>query len=105
MNSQPKSSNSASAPPPALFFDTHSLNTIYANFFRASGSTDELILDFGVDAHHQTLNGPEPIVLSQRLVLSWSNAERLARMLHELIQHHNKSRLPRTSPDGTQSRT
>ncbi len=101
MSNQPQTATSSSSSLPSPPLEAHSLTAIYANFFRASGTADELILDFGVDAHQQTPNGPEPIVLSQRLVLTWNNAQRLARMLHDLIQHHDKRALPPTPPPHT----
>ncbi len=88
--------------PPSGFHLTHpnscSLSTTYTNFFRASGSAEELILDFGLDPHRRTEDAPEPAVMLQRLVLTWNNARRLAVMLHELIQMHDKTHAPR-NPD------
>lgn len=73
-----------SKPVPTL--DLHALTTTYSNYFRASGSADEVILDFGVDGHHHNANGPEPIQLLQRVALSWSNAQQLLLALQQLIQ-------------------
>ena len=79
----------------ALPVDPHPLFTMYTNYFRASGSAEELILDFGLDPHRHTDDAPEPAALHQRLVLTWNNARRLAVMLHELIQLHDKAHAPR----------
>jgi hypothetical protein len=77
-----------------LTIDTRSLPTTYTNVFRASGSAEELILDFGLDAHRRTAEGGEPAVMLQRLVLTWGHAKRLALMLRDLVQLHEKSHGP-----------
>ncbi|HEY7426823.1 MAG TPA: DUF3467 domain-containing protein [Gemmataceae bacterium] len=75
--------------------DTRSLPTTYTNYFRASGSAEELILDFGLDPQrHNPNDAPEPTVLLQRLVLTWGNAKQLARMLHDLIQRYEQTHGP-----------
>ena len=61
-------SQALSPTPPIL--DLRALNIIYSNFFRVSGSSEELILDFGVDGHFRTGHQPEAIHLTQRLVLT-----------------------------------
>jgi hypothetical protein len=55
------------------------LPATYTNVFRASGSPEELILDFGLDAHRRTAEGGEAAVMVQRLVLSWGSAKRLSK--------------------------
>jgi hypothetical protein len=88
--------------------DPRSLPATYTNYFRASGSAEELILDFGLDAHRHGGDDSEPIVMLQRLVLTWGHAQRLARMLHDLLQRHeqthgplaNANRPPHLSPPG-----
>ena len=70
------------------------LPTTYTNVFRASGSAEELILDFGLDPHRRMAEGGEAAVMSQRLVLTWGHAKRLALMLRDLVQLHEKSHGP-----------
>jgi hypothetical protein len=78
-------------PPSSSSFEKASLPTTYSNVFRASGSAEELILDFGLDAHRRTADGGEPAVMLQRLVLTWSHAKRLALMLRDLVQMHEQN--------------
>ncbi len=77
------------------------LPSTYANVFRASGSAEELILDFGLDAHRHGDDNPEPIVMLQRLILTWNNAKQLARILNELIHIHDKNHGQRQLPSST----
>jgi hypothetical protein len=93
------SEQSASSPIPTpqltLPIDRRSLPTTYTNYFRASGSAEELILDFGLDPQrHNPDDDPESIVLLQRLVLTWGNAKQLARMLLDLLQRYEQSHGP-----------
>ena len=81
----------SSVAPSAASFEGRSLPTNYTNVFRASGSAEELILDFGLDPHRRTTEGGEPAVMLQRLVLTWGHAKRLALMLRDLVQLHEKS--------------
>ncbi len=77
-----------SMPVPSL--DLHAMKTTYSNYFRASRSAEEVILDFGVDGHHHTANGPEPIQMLQRLILPWSSAQQLFVALQQMLQQRNK---------------
>jgi hypothetical protein len=89
-------SDQSQATTPAV--DAHALMATYTNYFRASGSAEELILDFGLDAHRHIGDAAEPIVLLQRLVLTWGHAQRLARMLHDLLQRHEQTHGPIPRP-------
>lgn len=71
MNEQYVSSILSISGLPLLPFDSRSLLTTYTNVFRASGSAEELILDFGFDAHRRTTDGGEATVMLQRLALTW----------------------------------
>jgi hypothetical protein len=85
----------ASVAQPTASGAAHTLPTTYTNYFRASRSAEELILDFGLDPHRRTDDAPEAPMLLQRLVLTWPNARRLAGLLHELLQLHDKAHAPR----------
>jgi hypothetical protein len=87
-----ETASSSLAPTPGA--DARSLSPTYTNVFQASGSAEELILDFGLDAHRRTDAGSEPTVMLQRLVLTWGHARRLAVMLNNLIQLHDKNHGP-----------
>jgi len=66
------------------------MNITYSNYFRVSGSSEELILDFGVDGHFRTDHQPEAIHLTKRLILTWNNAERLLIALQQMLPQHHK---------------
>jgi hypothetical protein len=72
--------------PPAL--DRRNLTVTYANYHQASGTAEELVLDFGLHSGAHGDAGPEPVALTQRLVLSWPTAQRLLQTLATLLQHH-----------------
>jgi hypothetical protein len=98
MSDQPNSVSMPTAPAkPAPALDTRSLTVTYSNYFRSSASDSEVILDFGLHAYHQDANGPEPIQLTHRLVLSWNTARALCRGLHHLLQQHEQASAPLAS--------
>lgn len=66
----------------------------YINMFRARCSAEELILDFGLDAHQRTDHSTKVVVLLHRLVLTWNNAKHLALMLHDLIYYQEMTHAP-----------
>ena len=67
---------------------SESLASIYANFFRVTGTFEELILDFGLHTGLVTQAGPEAIELSHRVVMSYPAAKRLLETLaRSVIQH------------------
>ena len=93
---------SQSATPP---LDAHELDVIYSNYFRTSAGEGEVILDFGLHAYHHDPDGrPEPIQLTNRVVLPWHTAHMLSRALNALIQQHDRANtanrlpLPSTLP-------
>jgi hypothetical protein len=65
--------------PPAI--DRRNLTVTYANYHQASGTAEELVLDFGLHSVAHGDAGPEPVALTQRLVLSWPTAQRLLQTL------------------------
>ncbi|HEY7314045.1 MAG TPA: hypothetical protein VH643_32140 [Gemmataceae bacterium] len=93
---------SQSATPP---LDAHALAVTYSNYFRTSAGDGEVILDFGLHAYHRDPDGrPEPIQLTNRLVLPWHTAHMLSRALLALLQQRqrtdaaNSPPLPSTPP-------
>jgi hypothetical protein len=61
----------------------------YANFCRVTGSPEELIIDFGLNA--QPLGtSDKPVDISQRIVLNFFTAKRLLHALHVSVQRHEK---------------
>jgi hypothetical protein len=61
----------------------------YANFCRVTGSPEELIIDFGLNAQPMG-DGDQPIEISQRIVLNFFTAKRLLHALHVSVQRHEK---------------
>jgi hypothetical protein len=87
--------NPPSAPAlPAVQFDTHGAVPVYANVFQASGSTEEIVLDFGLFDQRKPDGSPTVLPVSQRLVLSYPTARRLADFLNALLRRHDESHGP-----------
>jgi hypothetical protein len=94
-HAHPSQSNPSSAPADSdLQFDLRGAAIAYANVFRACGTTEEIILDFGLHDQFQAPSDPGVIPVSQRLVLSHGTAQRLADMLHAVLQHYHPAPRP-----------
>lgn len=64
--------------------------TLYANFCRVTGTPEELIIDFGLNA--QPYGTPtEPIRASQRIVTNYYTAKRLLHALALSVQRHEQA--------------
>ncbi len=61
----------------------------YANFCRVTGSPEELIVDFGLNAQPMGA-GDQPVDINQRIVLNFYTAKRLLHALHVSVQRHEK---------------
>jgi hypothetical protein len=69
--------------------DKHAV-TSYANFCRVTGTPEELIIDFGLNA--QPFGVPqEAVVITQRLVTNYYTAKRLLHALHLSVQRHEQA--------------
>ncbi len=60
---------------------------MYANFCRVTGTPEELILDFGLNAQHFG-NVAEPVDVKQRLVVNYFTAKRMLQALMMSVQRH-----------------
>ena len=61
--------------------------SLYANFCRVTGTPEELILDFGLNA--QPFGAPtEPVEVKQRIVVNYFTAKRMLAALQLTIQRH-----------------
>ena len=61
----------------------------YANFCRVTGSAEELIVDFGMNA--QPLNSADSTVeVQQRVVMNFYTAKRLLHALHVSVRRHEE---------------
>jgi hypothetical protein len=84
-DSQPRAQEQAPASP--IRIDDSKVIASYANFCRATGTPEELILDFGLN--QQPFGTPtEPIPVTQRIVTNFYTAKRLLQALHMTIQRH-----------------
>src|SRR5437763_15588032 len=69
--------------------DTAALTSIYANFFRVTGTPEELVLDFGLNTTQVTQSGtPEAVKLTHRLVMSFYTAKRLLSALQWAVNRY-----------------
>jgi hypothetical protein len=63
---------------------------LYANFCRVTGTPEELILDFGLNA--QPFGMPtEPVEVKQRIVTNYYTAKRMLQALHLSVQRHEQA--------------
>jgi hypothetical protein len=64
----------------------------YANFFRVTGTPEELVLDFGLNTQQLTPAGtPETVKLSHRIVLSFYTAKRLLGALQWAVNRYESN--------------
>lgn len=70
--------------------DDAGLNALYANFCRVTGTPEEIILDFGLNAEPYGKNAG-PIRLTQRLVCNFFTAKRLLMALSVAVQRYEKA--------------
>jgi hypothetical protein len=69
--------------------DKHAIS-LYANFCRVTGTPEELILDFGLNA--QPFGVPtEPVDVKQRIVVNYYTAKRMLQALHMSVQRHEQA--------------
>jgi hypothetical protein len=63
---------------------------LYANFCRVTGTPEELILDFGLNA--QPFGVPtEPVEVKQRIVTNYFTAKRMLQALLMSVQRHEQA--------------
>jgi hypothetical protein len=63
---------------------------LYANFCRVTGTPEELILDFGLNAQPFGLPS-EPVEVKQRIVTNYFTAKRMLQALHLSVQRHEQA--------------
>ena len=75
-----------------LNIDEHAMQTCYANAFRTNATAEEVLLDFGVNLVNPAAsqaNQPEIMFqVSQRVIMNYYSAKRLAITLSQLIRRH-----------------
>jgi len=65
--------------------DLSSLASGYVNWFRFTGSAEELIVDLGLAPQLGQMPPTEPIKLTHRMVMSYYTAKRLLQNLHRAV--------------------
>ncbi len=73
-------------PKPIPVNDTNAISS-YANFCRVTGSPEELIIDFGMNAQPMNSND-QPVDINQRIILNFYTAKRLLHALHVSVKRH-----------------
>ena len=77
-----------------LRVDEREMKTAYANAFRTNGTAEEVMLDFGlnlVGPAGQQQDQPEIIFqVSERIIMNYYSAKRLAITLSQLIRRHEQ---------------
>ncbi len=76
-----------------LHVDERDLTTSYANAFRANGTAEEVMLDFGLNLVGQPAQGGQPEILfkvTNRVVMNYFSAKRLAITLSQIIRRHEE---------------
>jgi hypothetical protein len=75
---------------PQLIVDASKVHAAYANFCRVTGTPEELIIDFGLNA--QPMGVPtEPIAVTDRIVMNYYTAKRMLGALHMSVQRHESA--------------
>jgi len=77
-----------------LRVDERAMNTAYANAFRANGTAEEVMLDFGLNLLNpasQKQEMPEIVFsVSERVIMNYYSAKRLAITLSQMIRRHEE---------------
>jgi hypothetical protein len=79
----------AAEPMPVPVDESHILAT-YANFCRVTGTPEELIVDFGLNKQVGGTS-PETIQLTQRIIVNFFTAKRLAYALQMAVVRHEQA--------------
>jgi Protein of unknown function (DUF3467) len=82
----PAPPNAPKSPRVDLHVDDSSAAVCYANFCRVTGTPEELILDFGLNA--QPMGSDSNVAVTQRLIVNYFTAKRLLQALAMSIQRH-----------------
>jgi Protein of unknown function (DUF3467) len=72
--------------------DSEHMVGTYANFFRVTGTPEEIVLDFGLNTQQLTAAGtPEAVKLTQRLTMSFYTAKRLLNALQWAVSRYESN--------------
>ena len=88
----PAGETAAQPQPVQIPIDSEHMVSTYANFFRVTGTPEEIVLDFGLNTQQMTAAGtPEAVKLTQRLTMSFYTAKRLLGLLSSIVQQVENS--------------
>lgn len=77
-----------------LRVDEREMATAYANAFRTNGSAEEVMLDFGINAVNPSSKADAAtdvgFKVSNRIILNYYSAKRLALTLSQMIRRHEE---------------
>ena len=90
MADQPQAAPARPAEPVQMPVDESHIVAHYANFCRVTGTPEELIVDFGLNKQVSG-NTPAPVQLTQRIIVNFYSAKRLAGALMMAVQRHEQA--------------
>ena len=75
-----------------LRLDEREMVTTYANAFRANGTAEEVMLDFGLNIPSPVQRDQPEIVfkISNRVIMNYYSAKRLALTLSQIVRRHEE---------------
>ena len=80
-----QAAQAAQAQAPQFTVDASALTSIYTNWYRVTGTPEELVIDFGLNPQMGQMP-TEPIKLNTRLVMNFYTAKRLLNALQFAVQ-------------------
>jgi len=84
--------DAAQPQPVQIPVDSDSMISTYANFFRVTGTPEEMVLDFGLNTQQVTAAGtPEAVKLTQRLTMSFYTSKRLLNALQWAVSRYESN--------------
>jgi hypothetical protein len=86
----PPAPDPAQALPAEIVLDDHNAEANYSNFARVTATPEEVILDFALNPN-PFRSGKQEVKVSQRLVLNFYTAKRLAMALGETLRRHEQA--------------
>ena len=76
-----------------LRLDERNMQSTYANAFRANGTAEEVMLDFGLNVLNPAQQQEQPEIIfqvAQRVIMNYYSAKRLAITLGQIIRRHEQ---------------
>ena len=64
---------------------------LYANFYRVTGTPEELIIDLGLSPELHSPALTKPVMVTQRIIVSYFTAKRMLQALAMTVQRHEQT--------------